>query len=120
MAHPWILWTIILGYMIFIFLKGVSKVSKIENADDFLVAGRSIGWFALACTMGATVIGGGASGPTSSGCFSLPITFGRPPLFCPYASAPCHVSDLAGSTGSLRPPCLSPPPGRCCTGRHSC
>ena len=61
MAHPWILWIIILGYMVFIFFKGVSKVNKIESADDFLVAGRSIGWFALACTMGATVIGGGAS-----------------------------------------------------------
>lgn len=47
--------------MLFVFFKGVSKVKKIDNADDFLVAGRNIGWFFLACTMGATVIGGGAS-----------------------------------------------------------
>ena len=61
MSHQWLLWIIVLGYMVFIFTKGVLKVKKIGNADDFLVAGRNIGWFALACTMGATVIGGGAS-----------------------------------------------------------
>ncbi|MEJ2111987.1 MAG: sodium:solute symporter family protein, partial [Acidobacteriota bacterium] len=33
----------------------------IGDTDDFLVAGRNIGWFFLFCTMGATVIGGGAS-----------------------------------------------------------
>ncbi len=61
MRHNWILWAIVLGYMVFIFTKGVSKAKKIGDADDFLVAGRNIGWFFLACTMGATVIGGGAS-----------------------------------------------------------
>ena len=61
MADRWILWTIVLGYMVFIFVKGVSKARHIGDADDFLVAGRNIGWFFLFCTMGATVIGGGAS-----------------------------------------------------------
>lgn len=61
MTGNWILWLIVLGYMAFVFIKGVSKVKKVENADDFLVAGRNMGWFFLFCTMGATVIGGGAS-----------------------------------------------------------
>ena len=61
MTNNWILWLIVLGYVTFVFIKGVSKVRKVENADDFLVAGRNMGWFFLFCTMGATVIGGGAS-----------------------------------------------------------
>ena len=61
MSGNWILWVIVLGYMGFVFIKGVMKVRKVENADDFLVAGRNMGWFFLFCTMGATVIGGGAS-----------------------------------------------------------
>jgi solute:Na+ symporter, SSS family len=47
--------------MTFIFTKGVLKAKSIQNADDFLVAGRNIGWFLLFSTMGATVIGGGSS-----------------------------------------------------------
>jgi SSS family solute:Na+ symporter len=54
-------WAIVVAYMVFIFYKGVSKAKKIQGTDDFLVAGRDIGWFFLFCTMGATVIGGGAS-----------------------------------------------------------
>lgn len=61
MTDGMILWTIVIAYMVFIFVKGVSKARKIGGADDFLVAGRNIGWFFLFCTMGATVIGGGAS-----------------------------------------------------------
>ncbi len=61
MADRWILWTIVAAYVAFIFTKGVLKVRKISNADDFLVAGRNVGWFFLFCTMGATIIGGGAS-----------------------------------------------------------
>jgi SSS family solute:Na+ symporter len=56
-----ILWIIVGIYVTFIFVKGVLKVRRIHDTDDFLVAGRNIGWFALFCTMGATVIGGGAS-----------------------------------------------------------
>ncbi|MDZ7860189.1 MAG: sodium:solute symporter family protein [Candidatus Krumholzibacteriota bacterium] len=56
-----ILWGIIIAYMAFIFIKGVSKAKKIEDSDDFLVAGRGVTWFFLFCTMGATVIGGGCS-----------------------------------------------------------
>lgn len=56
-----ILWGIIIAYMLFIFIKGVRKVAVVKDSDDFLVAGRNTGWFALFCTMGATVIGGGAS-----------------------------------------------------------
>ena len=61
MQHTYIMWIIIVSYMLFIFFKGVSKVKEIETTDDFLVAGRSVRWFFLFCTMGATVIGGGAS-----------------------------------------------------------
>jgi SSS family solute:Na+ symporter len=61
MANNIILWFIVAGYMTFIFVKGVLKAKKIKSSDDYLVAGRNIGWFALFCTMGATVIGGGAS-----------------------------------------------------------
>jgi len=56
-----ILWAIVLGYMVFVFVKGVLKVRKIHGTDDFLVAGRNVGWLYLFCTMGATVIGGGYS-----------------------------------------------------------
>jgi SSS family solute:Na+ symporter len=56
-----ILWLIVAGYATFIFIKGVSKARLIKSTDDYLVAGRNIGWFALFCTMGATVVGGGAS-----------------------------------------------------------
>ena len=60
--HPlWVTWGVVGVYVLFIFVKGVLKVRKINNTDDFLVAGRNIGWFFLFCTMGATVIGGGAS-----------------------------------------------------------
>ena len=56
-----ILWTIVIGYMLFVFFKGVNKARKIGNTDDYLVAGRNVRWFFLFCTMGATVIGGGYS-----------------------------------------------------------
>lgn len=47
--------------MTFIFLKGVFKAKQIHNSDDYLVAGRSVRWFLLFATMGATIIGGGYS-----------------------------------------------------------
>jgi len=56
-----ILWGIVIGYMAFVFIKGVSKVRKVGTSDDFLVAGRNVTWFFLFATMGATVIGGGYS-----------------------------------------------------------
>ncbi len=61
MSSRLILWGIVAAYMVFIFIKGVSKAKKIDDTDDFLVAGRSVRWFYLFCTMGATVIGGGCS-----------------------------------------------------------
>lgn len=61
LSSPWILWAIVISYVLFVFLKGVLKARNIGSSDDFLVAGRDIGWFFLFCTMGATVIGGGAS-----------------------------------------------------------
>ncbi len=56
-----IIWAIVLTYLVVVVVKGVLKVRKVTDTDDFLVAGRNIGWFFLLCTMGATVIGGGAS-----------------------------------------------------------
>lgn len=61
MSDQLILWTIVIAYVVFVFVKGVLKAKKVGNTDDFLVAGRNVGWFFLFCTMGATVIGGGAS-----------------------------------------------------------
>ena len=56
-----IMWGVIIAYLAFIFGKGILKVRKIHDTDDFLVAGRSVKWPLLFATMGATVIGGGAS-----------------------------------------------------------
>ena len=56
-----ILWTIVIGYILFVFIKGVMKAKNIGTTDDYLVAGRNVNWFLLFCTMGATVIGGGYS-----------------------------------------------------------
>ncbi|MDF1544965.1 MAG: sodium:solute symporter family protein [bacterium] len=56
-----ILWTIVIGYMIFVFTKGVLKARQVGSTDDFLIAGRRVPWLMLFCTMGATVIGGGYS-----------------------------------------------------------
>jgi Na+/proline symporter len=56
-----ILWAIVIGYMLFIFFKGVMKARHVGSSDDYLVAGRNVRWFMLFCTMGATVIGGGYS-----------------------------------------------------------
>ncbi len=57
----WILWGIVGAYIAFIFIKGVLKFRVIHDADDFLVAGRKTPWYLIFATMGATVIGGGAS-----------------------------------------------------------
>ncbi len=61
MKNPVIQYVIILAYFAFILFKGIRHSRDIDDQDDFLVAGRSIGWFFLLCTMSATVIGGGAS-----------------------------------------------------------
>jgi SSS family solute:Na+ symporter len=61
MQRPVIQYSIILAYFVFIVVKGVRRSKDITDSDDFLVAGRNIGWFFLLCTMSATVIGGGAS-----------------------------------------------------------
>jgi len=61
MEYPFIQYGIIILYFVFIITKGVRHARHIRNDDDFLVAGRNIGWFFLLCTMAATVVGGGAS-----------------------------------------------------------
>ena len=61
MENLWIQYIIIVAYFIFIVSKGIRHSKDISDSDDFLVAGRNIGWFFLLCTMGATVVGGGAS-----------------------------------------------------------
>ena len=57
----WLLYAIVIGYMAFIFIKGVSKAKRITSSDDFLIAGRNVGWLLLFATLGATVMGGGYS-----------------------------------------------------------
>lgn len=61
MPHSWLQYLIILLYFVFIVAKGLRRSREIKDTDDFLVAGRRTGWFILMCTMGATVLGGGAS-----------------------------------------------------------
>jgi solute:Na+ symporter, SSS family len=61
MPHSWIQYPIILAYFVFIVTKGLRRSREINTTDDFLVAGRRTGWFVLMCTMGAIVLGGGAS-----------------------------------------------------------
>jgi len=61
MTDRLVLWGIVIGYMIFVFVKGVLKARRVGSTDDFLVAGRNVNWFLLFATMGATVIGGGYS-----------------------------------------------------------
>jgi len=59
--YPIIQYSIIIIYFALIIIKGVSKSKAIKDDEDFLVAGRNIGWFLLLATMSATVIGGGSS-----------------------------------------------------------
>jgi SSS family solute:Na+ symporter len=60
--HPeWVTWFVVAGYVAFIVSKGIAKTKKIQSTDDFLLASRNVGFFLLFCTMGATIIGGGAS-----------------------------------------------------------
>jgi len=60
--HPeWVTWLVVGSYVTFIVVKGMAKSRKIHDTDDFLLASRNVGFFLLFCTMGATVIGGGAS-----------------------------------------------------------
>ncbi len=61
MPNSWLQYLIILIYFVFIVTKGLRRSRQIKDTDDFLVAGRRTGWFVLMCTMGATVLGGGAS-----------------------------------------------------------
>ena len=48
-------------YFTLILIKGLRHSKEIGTQDDFLVAGRNIGWFTLMATMGATIVGGGYS-----------------------------------------------------------
>jgi SSS family solute:Na+ symporter len=61
MKYPIIQYSIIAIYFAFILIKGIRHAKNIHNDDDFLVAGRNVGWLFLLCTMSATVIGGGSS-----------------------------------------------------------
>ncbi len=61
MSLGWVQYAIIAGYLLFIVVKGLRRSREISGPDDFLLAGRRVGWFFILCTTGATVIGGGAS-----------------------------------------------------------
>lgn len=61
MENQGIIWGIIIAYVAFIFVKGLLQSRNIHNSDDYLVAGRNVGWLLLFTTLGATVIGGGYS-----------------------------------------------------------
>jgi Na+/proline symporter len=39
------LWVIVAAFMAFIFFKGMGKARNVDHSDDFLVAGRNVGWF---------------------------------------------------------------------------
>jgi len=57
----WVQYAIIAAYLLFIVVKGLRRSRDIAGTDDFLLAGRKVSWFFILCTVGATVIGGGAS-----------------------------------------------------------
>ena len=61
LSQDLIQYSIIALYFIFIVSKGLRHSKEINSQDDFLIAGRNIGWFFLLCTMSATVIGGGSA-----------------------------------------------------------
>lgn len=61
LSGQFIQYGIIIAYFTFILVKGLLHSRKISDQDDFLVAGRNISWFALLCTVSATIIGGGSS-----------------------------------------------------------
>ncbi|MDO9580462.1 MAG: sodium:solute symporter family protein [Bacteroidales bacterium] len=61
LSSDYIQYAIIGIYFTFIITKGLLHSREINNQDDFLLAGRNIGWFFLLCTMSATVIGGGSA-----------------------------------------------------------
>lgn len=61
LSENYIQYAIIGIYFTFIVIKGLRHSKEINTQDDFLVAGRNIGWFFLLCTMSATVIGGGSA-----------------------------------------------------------
>ncbi|MCB0712432.1 MAG: sodium:solute symporter family protein [Ignavibacteriae bacterium] len=61
MTDSVIQYSIIGLYFALILIKGLRHSKDINTSDDFLVAGRNIGWFTLLCTMGATIVGGGYS-----------------------------------------------------------
>jgi SSS family solute:Na+ symporter len=60
-SQDYIQYIIIGVYFVFIVSKGIGHSKEINSQDDFLLAGRNIGWFFLLSTMSATVIGGGAA-----------------------------------------------------------
>ncbi len=61
MHTTWVQYVIIGIYFVFIVTKGMLRSKKINHQDDFLVAGRNIGWFFLLASMSATLLGGGSS-----------------------------------------------------------
>ncbi len=56
-----ITWAVVLAYLGFIVVKGLAKATRVDGSDAFLLAGRNVSWLPLMCTMGATIVGGGAS-----------------------------------------------------------
>ncbi|MFC1503646.1 sodium:solute symporter family protein, partial [Pseudomonadota bacterium] len=61
MADNTIVLGIVLGYLAFLVCIGIYSSKKINNSEDFLVAGRRLGPFLIAGTLAATEIGGGSS-----------------------------------------------------------
>ncbi|MEG1448864.1 MAG: sodium:solute symporter family protein, partial [Oscillospiraceae bacterium] len=53
--------SVILVYMLFLFVVAYLSNRKIKNNEDYLVAGRTLGPIIVACTISATEIGGGSS-----------------------------------------------------------
>ncbi|MDX1304519.1 hypothetical protein [Photobacterium sp.] len=61
MADNSIVLSIVLGYLVLLVCIGIYSSKKINNSEDFLVAGRRLGPFLIAGTLAATEIGGGSS-----------------------------------------------------------
>lgn len=53
-------WTIVLVYMLLMLGVGALFTKKIRSSSDYFLAGRSLGYFPIACSIAATTIGGAA------------------------------------------------------------
>lgn len=53
-------WGVVIVYLLGMLAVGLLFTKKIRNSDDYFLAGKSLGFFPIACSIAATTIGGAA------------------------------------------------------------